>query len=311
MFKQEVRGHFTLYSNKRGKLCEFTNLITDVGMDSFIRQDIGSSHGIVVGRGTTVPTVNDTVLGSIVAGSNTATPRFSTGYNVLPGNPYGCMYQRAVRFSEGAVVGNISEIGFVYFTGSSRTTNYSLLARSLIKDANGNPTTITLLSDEILDVVYQIFFYTSVGEVSGVLNFSGNIGGTYAWRLLPAYVTTFAVDPDANGWIGYTAFSYVTSRNLKVSSQGIGTATTGINGGAYTNNTATTISRMSNYVAGSFKVPFALSLPSESANLAGGIRSVQFRAGKGMYQIEFTPAIPKTSLDSVLIEFEMQISRGT
>jgi len=60
-------------------------------------------------------------------------------------------WSRGVRtFARGAAAGNISELS----TGTS-ANNTSVLARALVRDDMGNPTTITVLSDEVLTVTWE------------------------------------------------------------------------------------------------------------------------------------------------------------
>lgn len=60
-------------------------------------------------------------------------------------------WSRAVKsFNRGAAAGNISELTTGY-TGD----NTAAMARALVRDALGNPTTITVLSDEILTVTWE------------------------------------------------------------------------------------------------------------------------------------------------------------
>ena len=78
------------------------------------------------------------------------------------------------RFGQGVAAGNISEVGLGW--GNSNLWN-----RALIKDANGNPTTITVLSDEYLDVVSEIRDYPTLSS-SGSFNLldkTGAIINTY------------------------------------------------------------------------------------------------------------------------------------
>lgn len=315
MLKQYAKGVFSLYSSKRGKLAEFTNLITDVGLDHLILTSMSSSHGIVVGRGTTPPAVGNTALETIVNGSTTSSPRFSSGPSVLSGTPYyGTRYRIAKRFNAGQITGNISELGCAYFTGTSRTSGYTLISRALIKNAEGVPTTIPILSDEVLDVVYDLYFYTSTADVQGTIVLDGNIGGTYEWVLRPAVVTTLGGSPYPQnvGWNGEWSFSSTSSQILiNFSNQALGGITVELPGAATNGSGADVLFRSGSFVPGSFQVPFALSIPPSAGNISGGIRSIQFKMGKGMYQLQFTPAIPKTALDSLVLEMVYSVARAS
>lgn len=53
-------------------------------------------------------------------------------------------------FARGAAAGNISEL-----TTGHAANNTSAMARALVRDAQGNPTTITVLSDEVLTITWE------------------------------------------------------------------------------------------------------------------------------------------------------------
>jgi hypothetical protein len=85
------------------------------------------------------------------------------------------------RFNEGTLAGNYSEIGI--FTANNNT---SAVALSLILDGSGNPTTITVLADEILDVVYTRRLYVERGDWTGsILVGATNYNYTARWSSLP------------------------------------------------------------------------------------------------------------------------------
>ena len=73
-------------------------------------------------------------------------------------------WSRAVRsFARGAAAGNISEL-----TTSYTSNNTSAMARALVRDAQGNPTTITVLSDEVLTITWEWRKWWTVGEPNTV-----------------------------------------------------------------------------------------------------------------------------------------------
>ena len=103
------------------------------------------------GTGNSTPVVSQTILdnqtgvsssGIETYGSTTSSPYY--GYKIF-----------TFRFNQGIAAGNISEIG----VGWSGTTPLQLFSRTLIKDINGDPTTITVLADETLDVIYELRLY--------------------------------------------------------------------------------------------------------------------------------------------------------
>ena len=73
-------------------------------------------------------------------------------------------WSRATRtFARGAAAGNVSEL-----TTGYAANNTSAMARALVRDAMGNPTTITVLSDEVLTVTWEWRKWWAVGQPNTV-----------------------------------------------------------------------------------------------------------------------------------------------
>jgi len=111
----------------------------------------------IVGTGTTEITRTDTSLGNKTATGN------NIGAAVFPevDNEDGTAthtYTRTSSFALGGVVGTISEVGLEAST--------TFIAGQLIKDEFGNPTTLTLLSDEQLVVSYTLEFTYPNGSLA-------------------------------------------------------------------------------------------------------------------------------------------------
>lgn len=69
-------------------------------------------------------------------------------------------WSREVRsFARGAAAGNISEL-----TTGHNNNNTSAMARALVRDALGNPTTITVLSDEVLTITWEWRKWWTAGQ---------------------------------------------------------------------------------------------------------------------------------------------------
>lgn len=270
----------------------FDNLILDQGMNYLGGILSTYANACQVGSGTTAPAVSDTGLVSRVAGTSTILSSSSSPASVPP---YYVALTRTFRFAEGAAAGNLAEIG----VGQTTTTN-TLFSRALIKDGMGNPTTITVLSDEILDVTYELRYYCPPTDVTGTIVATGNIGGTYDFILRAANVTS----GNSNlGWL------------LPVTQTQSGTATSYSGDiGAITASPSGTTSNVSQpasitYVNGNFYIDRVLTISSSQGNIVGGIRSVMAKMGIGTYQLQFDPTVPKTSLDVVQLTFRISWAR--
>lgn len=144
-------GEFRLIVSKDKEMREivsdtgFTpNLITNAGLDH-VAMGKGLVNTLVVGTGTAVPNILDTSLEV----ERAATSSYSSTVTNSAGGYVETTYSG--QFAQGAASGNLTEFGAKF--------NATLWSRSLIKDAGGTPTTITVLSDEFLTVVYKVRLY--------------------------------------------------------------------------------------------------------------------------------------------------------
>ena len=286
----QAQGYFTISTDKRGKLAEFPNLIVNMGLDLLAKGNYLSS--CYVGSGTVAPTVNDTQLGSFIAESGTI-------FNVVTGcttsAPHYTYAQYSYRFSAGTALGNLSEVGIGSINNSVRT----LFSRALIKDSFGNPTTITLLPDEILEVTYELRHYIPVNDVTGSITFTGNLAGTYSYTLRASNVTLFAGPNGFNGWDSTSAYTKSHPNGANAYSTGIATITSAPGGAAYYSTRA----MVPTYINGTYAVSIKYTWGITEGNAPGGIRSIDFVLGIGRYQVEFNPPIPKTNMDTLSLTF--------
>lgn len=164
----KMRGRFkleVLRPDGRVRLVrEFPNLITDAGLNV-----IGTSGSWLaacrVGTGTATPNVADTALASHLAGTGTLQANTSSAQSTPP---YYGMRTRTYRFAAGVAAGNVAEVGIATQTAPGGT----LFSRALVLDGDGDPTTITVLSDEVLDVTYQLQYFPQE-ETVGVATIGG------------------------------------------------------------------------------------------------------------------------------------------
>jgi len=166
-----LSGHYRLeVKNQKGELkreLEFDNLILNSGLN---RIATGSAfNGCSIGTGSITPAITQTTLAAYTNyTSNITTSSEGLQVSFLPF--YG-FSRKTYRFSAGSLNGNYSELGIGWAANQ-------LFSRALIKDGNGNPTTITVFPDEILDVIYEVRLYiptTDVVTTGSLTGFSGSI----------------------------------------------------------------------------------------------------------------------------------------
>ena len=164
----------------------FPNLITDGGLDRY-----GTTNDWLgwcqVGSGSATPAFLDTALASRIAGTSNVAGAQTTGAQAS--SPYYTWRRKTFRFAAGLAAGNISEVG----VGWSEVGN--LFSRALVLDAQGNPTTITVLADEVLDVTYEFRCYAPASDTSGTITLDG---ANYDWLARAANVTS---TDEFAGWL--------------------------------------------------------------------------------------------------------------
>ncbi|WP_351122548.1 hypothetical protein [Shewanella sp. T24-MNA-CIBAN-0130] len=150
-------GHFKVQvfgSDGNERHCEQGNMLLDTWLT--MMNTAGTvryqNMGCLVGTGTAVVLVTDTVMGNATnIKHQPSSKNDKAGY--LDGNNIIYELINVFEFPLGAVVGNISEVGLTNM-GSSSDLNQEIIARSLIKDVNGNPTTISVGTDDLLVITH-------------------------------------------------------------------------------------------------------------------------------------------------------------
>lgn len=291
-FKLQVAGHIEIYSDKRGKLAEFDNIFLDQGLNELGYNSMPDF--IWLGSGSAEPHPSNTQLVNFVARSNVSSPRIPTTHGVNGTAPYYAWSRIGVRFDPLGVNVNLSELGL--------GTDTVLYTRALIKDANGIPTTLTILSDEILDISYTIRVYAPTTDATGQITLGGNIGGTYNWTARACLVTT-------NGHWSYSAWAvsrYATfTGHAKAYSGPLGDITQEPSGDVDYIETHYSVP----YVQNSFTAKSVVVVDTHQGNFVDGIRSITLCLGWGDYQMQFDPAIPKTDLDTLSLSFAVTYAR--
>lgn len=299
---------------------EFPNLILNSGLDYFC------SNGLTVGQlfsrcsvGTnnTAPAAGQTLLLSPL-GSVTG-PSDLGGSNVSGVAPY---VQRAWQydFAVGAIVGNVAEIG----VGPGTYNLTPLVSRALVLDGGGSPTVVSVLVTESLRVTYYLRNYIVTTDTSGIVTIGGiNYNYTVraaAWNLAQLIASSY-FPGHWNSTAGQVSASFVFYAGLNMTSYGV----SGIGPVAafstqtlstidlYPANTGGAVGCGTNgpvaYVAGQYYRENEITIGLTEANtLTGGIGSVVYGGLFGLYQMSFTPKLPKTNLNAFALKFRITIS---
>lgn len=160
----DVQAHFklvarTIDGKERNLTDWFPNLVLNSGLD---RMSQGAWFtAIAVGTGNSNPLTTQTGLDAFLASTTTITEANSSRQlNVMP---YHYSLVTVFRFAQGTAAGNLSEIAITW--GANNCWN-----RALIKDLNGNPTTITILPNEFLDVYTELRIYPKMTDTVSSVN---------------------------------------------------------------------------------------------------------------------------------------------
>ncbi|UZV39861.1 tail fiber [Xanthomonas virus PB119] len=289
-----LEGRFKIQKKKVGsdELIEVApwqdNLITNYGLDQIgVRGSISQwMYALAVGSGSTPPAITDTGLVAKVAQAERSTASGTAVAGQTQAVPYYGWIRHTYEFAAGTAAGNLSELGLKYYT-----VDNLVHTRALIKDSSGNPTTITVLADEILIVTYEVRLYVDSTDKT----YNETIKG------VPTVIT---VRPSSliNNWFnnnGQLLFSdYVWGGYWYYGGTGLGVGpVTGVPSGTMDSFSNVQLGRPA-YVAGSYTRNVVMRLTI--ANMAGRtITGAKGISGAVEFQIGFSPGFAKTDAETV------------
>ena len=276
----------------------FENLITDIGLNRWGTG--GTVQFCRVGTGTAQPTNGDTDLQAPIASTGTNS---SANDTAQPTPPYFITLARTFTFTQGAVVGNISEVG-VGWAASGAT----LWSRARIKDGGGVDTTITVTAIEQLSISYQLRLNIVTPDVVT----TPTIGGVVTTvTLRPAQVT-------AAGWATVTGgpASALDSAyaGAQVSTYGAGTAYSGAIGPVTGSPSGTagvasskgqTVAYGNNNLYNDVTYVWAIA----NGNVGGVAAALVAASNGGSWQAGFAPAIAKDNTKTLSLVFRFSWGR--
>ena len=278
---------------------DFHNNVTDAGLDlmatapSFAYGFSYPYNACKVGTGNTAPSNSDTSLVAPIAAVGATDGADGGGTQTyVAGPPAYWQMVRTYQFGTGVAAGNIAELG-IYCSQDGTGT---LFCRELVRDGAGNPTTITVLSDEILIVTYTLRFYLDTTDYAG----SVTIGGTvysYTRRLMdidavPTINRALLQNSDGNACICYAYNGAIGS---------VTTSPAGSQSSIYMGFSAYTTGSRSLVVSGTFGV--------SAANFSPGITALTVQSYFHKYQFGFATPIPKTTGQQLTVRFTLSWDR--
>lgn len=292
------------------------NMVLDSGLDM-----LGAPAGLnpmgfgSVGTGATAVNASQTSLVThlaskagwvIVSQSNVGSPTYA-GTGVV-----------SCTFAQGAVVGNITELGLGRVTGGSQ-----LFSRCLILDGSGVPTALTVGTIDQLTLYYKITITPVITDITGSLTVSGT---SYTFTARLANATSFCATL-ITAWLNGGACGNMGNMNLSnqncnayPSTTTIGAITSTPSGTAVQmGGTGSSASLVTAYVAGNFYNDVKLIVAPANGNATGGIKGflIGFGAGTTLgtgaadmpFQYVLNNPIPKDNTKTLTIGWRFSWSR--
>lgn len=264
----------------------FPNQILDNGRNQMATRSTWLTD-CQVGTDSTPPNASQNALLGFVAGTDSIEETIRGANGVAP--YYGYM-RRTFRFNLGAALGNLSEVG----VGWDKVLGSNLVSRALIIDpVTQEPTSVSLLADEVLDVTYEFRYYAPENDVVGpqvTLN-----GVVYDTVTRASSVTGERWYNDIGNLIGeYSPYN----SSWRAYDGELGTVAQAPNGNAADCDNANHYNLA--YLNNSYQRGIGANCGPTGWNLGAGIRSLRIQTTAGSYQTRFGSAvgdnpIPKTA----------------
>lgn len=309
-------GRFRLVTSKDAECKQvvedtgfFDNLITNTGMNRIGTVSTDAATTIlafgtlcgrfVVGSGSAAPQFTDTALQNPVAfaSSNPVLDNESSNYERG-------WYEITVlhQFGQGQATGNLSEIGIQHTSAAG-----PLWSRALILDGSGNPTTITVLSDDFLTCYYTLRIM--IPKEDAVFNIDVDYDED---GIVPTVVTGRPLGANSSssttGWGLQTAGLNSSRSRLQFYTGGLGAPTASSPLG----------SSAASYADGFSVVPYVTDSFERYLTQTGGLndhnsqelRTASLRALMGYWQIEFDPPLQKDNTQTMQFTFGYSWARA-
>ncbi len=168
----DAAGHAVGYENTRRTVVDwFPNTFLNVGREEIARRGDWMSW-CQVGTNSLTPSPTQTSLQGWFAATNDIVV---TSDAAQASEPYYGYLRNTYRHPAGSVAAILSEVAVGWSNGIG---NPDIVARTLIVDNLGVPTTVVPQIDEILDVLYELRYYPFLGESAGTITLDGLVYDT-------------------------------------------------------------------------------------------------------------------------------------
>lgn len=286
----------------------FDNIVLDSGLVTMSSSASAQYiHGVQVGSGASAPVKSQTALDAPIAITTTTTSHWTETQNITDA-PYFVSIKGSYRFDIGAAKGILREVGLVSRIGNK------LWNRALIRDALGEPTSLTILADDYLTVHCEVRVYPAP-PTSGTFNLiapDGSVRSAHTYNVYPMINTKSGGVPEMQGPVklgslqSNTISKYVTMYDTELVDNSITGTFAGVGVVNDSSHTDQAKSLQDNPTTTSCRVVCALPLNRGNAALKG------FRVAMGglpcnrdsiRYNITIDPPITKTDLMTMAFTF--------
>lgn len=271
----------------------FENLVLDAGLNRIGTGDwFSSCH---VGTSSVAPVVTNVALGNQIAVTSNTFGSDTGG--TAASSPFYTFRRRTFRFNAGTFSGqNLAEVAIGW--GGTNIFN-----RALIRDNLGDPTTITVLSTEVLDILTEVRIYQPDTDVTGTIALRQPNNTLISNHTYIARRSGQISNPSSNIGLSISQESY-----WYLYSGTAGTIQQLPSGSIITQvladgNTITPLAYSNN----SYEQTFNCNISLNSAN-SGTNRTLLLTTTLGRWQIEYTPVLPKN--DTQVLTIPLKVSWG-
>lgn len=269
------------------------NVLLSQWFDFLFSGVIGASDGIagfLAGAGTANVSETDTSLQAYLGGGNDF--QFAEVVSKTDA-PRGTIVRVRIRAAEGAIVGNVGEVG-LYRSNVTTTpaANRVLINHARLRDTAGNPTAVGVKSDEYFELECEIITYAIEGATGTLTVKIAGVPTDFDYEIRPINMLHIASWPNVSGFgsnnrtYAPTGIPSVATANQSMcyvtaeTTFGDPGSSAQPAGYASTNRFATRV--LDNYTAGSKQRLSTIRLPLNNGNIAApGFRSININFAFG------------------------------
>lgn len=289
----------------REHISSFKNLVLDTGLQR-IGENSDWMNWLHLGTGTQAPHSLQNALQNATYKGNGFAPGTHTTAGIDtsdPLKPYSWV-KRVFRITPRGENRTYSEMGVGW-------NDSNLFSRTLIKDPQGNPNTISILGDEYLDVTYEVRQYMPANTVVYSVKPTGDdtetrtitvrgsmlntLSGTFGWGIARSGSPNSSPHSILNNW----------------SSSSHNRFFTGGLGGLYQNPEGNTVGSSFNRTSltRTSATSATITLTRELPDNVGMLRSLQVSQEAYCFQMEFNPPFNKSNEDRFSISYSISWGR--